>query len=321
MKEPIRIPPFVPCPECQTGLIVEEKFTIDYFIGATISCQHCKKPLVWWDVILSSIKRNFSFFLAFSAIGAQSLAFRIPLEPGKREHLKFSDYGIPLDAKLLYINYTSYSNGGSALLPLEVHGGVPIRHLIPNEIFLYPMPLGQGEVGKDCGASILVTWVPYVGDGESWQNLVDAFEAYGQGRYIAEIIPANVAVESKLSLLLKSFLVKFASKDNVENFLENAATYGHQLNIVLPLVTSTMKLPRLPDHIRGLLNRLRDLRNQLAHDGKLERPLEQNEASDLICAALFGFRYLGLIYDKLLANPNAGAALDTGQLSQTQSGV
>ena len=300
MKAPIQIPPFVPCPKCQEGLQVEEKFTIDYFTGATVSCRHCECSLDWWDVILSSIKRNFSFFLAYSAIGAKSLAFSLPLELGKRIHLKFSDYGIPSDAKLLYINYTPYTNGGSALFPLEIHGGVPIRHLIPNEIFLYPMPVGEGKVGKDCGVSILVTWVPYVGDDESWQNLVDAFEAYGQGRYFAEIIPANVAVESKLSRLFNSFLVKFASKVNVESFLENAATYGHQLNVMLPLVTSTMKLPQLPNHVRGLLNRLRDLRNQLAHDGKLEKPLEQNEAADLVCAALFGFRYLRLIYDKLL---------------------
>ena len=303
MKEPIHIPPIIPCPECQTAFSVEEKFIIDYFIGSIISCQHCKTSLDWWNVILSSIKCNFSLFFAFSAIGAQSLVLDVPLELGKTKHLRFNDYGIPPDAKLLYINYTPYTHGGCALSPLEILGGVPIRHLIPHEVSLYPMPMGEGEVGKDCGASILVTWVTYVGDDESWQNLVDAFEAYGQGRYAAEIIPANVAVESILSRILSGILLKFASRDNVRNFLENSATYGHQLNVVLPLVTSVMKLPTLPAHIRGLLNRLRDLRNQLAHDGKLETALDQNEAADLLCAALFGFRYMRLIHNRLSTMP------------------
>jgi hypothetical protein len=55
----------------------------------------------------------------------------------------------------------------------------------------------------------------------------------------------------------------------------NGATYGNQLNIILPEILFSLKLPTLNDLIRGKLNRLKDLRNLLAHDGHLHPTLER----------------------------------------------
>jgi hypothetical protein len=54
--------------------------------------------------------------------------------------------------------------------------------------------------------------------------------------------------------------------------------------------------PRLHEDIRGLLNRLRALRNELAHDGKPETPLKQRDAAELLVAAVFGFHYAQLLH-------------------------
>jgi len=77
--------------------------------------------------------------------------------------------------------------------------------------------------------------------------------------------------------------------------LESGATYSHQLNVVLPAFVSILKMPCLPDNIRGSLNRLRKLRNDMAHRGGLDIPIEKETAAEYLCAALFGFHYLKLI--------------------------
>ena len=55
----------------------------------------------------------------------------------------------------------------------------------------------------------------------------------------------------------------------------------------------------MSDNIRGLLNRLRKLRNKLVHEGIIEKQLEKNEVAEMMTAALFGFRYLELLEPEL----------------------
>lgn len=173
-------------------------------------------------------------------------------------------------------------------------GNQPNRHIIPPALTLYPMPYREEEASETVILAS-VTWVPRSPGDEAWRNLIDAFHAYAGRRYEAAIVPANVAVESRLSQLLGTFLGRVAGKDRVEAFLETGATYSYQLNVVLPALLSFTKAPQLPAHIRGSLNRLRDLRNDLAHEGHLESPLERDDVARLLCAALFGFHYLNLV--------------------------
>jgi len=37
---------------------------------------------------------------------------------------------------------------------------------------------------------------------------------------------------------------------------------------------------------------LKGLRNDLAHHGKLEEPLNKRQVAEMLCAALFGFHYV-----------------------------
>ncbi len=66
----------------------------------------------------------------------------------------------------------------------------------------------------------------------------------------------------------------------------------------------------MTDALRGRLNRLRDLRNQVAHNGVTKKPLVPHEAAEMICAALFGFQYLKILvakYKELSAEANAAS--------------
>jgi hypothetical protein len=149
-------------------------------------------------------------------------------------------------------------------------------------------------------ANIFVTWVPMSPDDAAWTNLVTAFSNYVAAcalgaNYEASLIPANVAVEARLFRFVERRLLKVAFKRRVKGFLTSNATYNHQLNILLPLIISeNIGVPSLPDELRERLNRLNELRNDVAHDGHCTPPLSKDDCAELITASLFAFRYLGI---------------------------
>jgi len=300
MEKPRYIAPWARCPGCGHPIQIEDKYVIDYFNSRPILCTNCQRSLDWWATVCREIEDNFMYNQAFAFIGARTLLFQLVLRGGQRTIYRFSDYGIPPDAKVLYVNYTSHTPDGRGYFPVEIHGNVPTRRFFMNEVALYPIPVGSGEPLPDSEVNVMVSWVPRTADDESWESLVDAFEAYGNARYPSMIVPANVAVESAMSRLLTSYLERFVSKKRTEDFLENAATYAHQLNVLLPVLGSLNGLPLIPDHVRGALNRLRDLRNDLAHAGALEQPLDHRGAAELLCGALFGFHYVRHIQQHLV---------------------
>lgn len=289
------LPPSVPCPHCHSVVQIDEKHFEAYFKGATTACPKCARPFDWWTMILQMVKEQWSL-LQLSPVGARLTFFQITLRPGESTTVNLGDHEIPSDAKILNVGYTPQGGG---LFPLEIHGNMPQRHIIPSTFRLYSMPLGPGP-HTETTVAVVVSWVPSIPEDYSWRNLLDAFEAYSVGRYQSMIIPANVAVESTLYTTLAAYLDQFVPSENVSSFLEDGATYDHQLNVVLPTLVSIRGLPPLPVHIRGLLNRLKRLRNQMAHKGRLKKHLETEEAAECLCSALFGFVYIRIVGRGLL---------------------
>lgn len=160
-----------------------------------------------------------------------------------------------------------------------------------NKIWLYPSLL-RNEEPVTTKVAILVTWIDHSVDEQALISITDAFDAYTQKRYQDAIIPANVAVESALSVALNYFLSSKLGKQRVEDFLTNAATYSHQLNIMLPLISGLLAFPSLPNEIRGQLNRLRDYRNQMSHKGLTENVINKDDMAVMLCAAVFGLQYV-----------------------------
>ncbi len=276
-------------------MTVQDAHTVAYFDKTPVTCSACKASVDWWATVLREVRDNFMMNQAFGLVGARSTIFRITLRPGERTRYSLSDHGIPADARVLYVNYTP----GGNLFPAELHGNVATRRHARNEMVLWPIPLtGLGEP-RPTDVDVMVSWVPHLQLDASWRNLVDAFEAYASGSYHLAVMPANVAVEAALSVFLFEYLNRYVAGDSVKRFLDEAATYSHQLNVVLPLIAALCRTPDLPNHIRGLLNRLRRLRNQIAHDGALDPSLSAADAAELLCAALFGFRYVGLVQSRL----------------------
>lgn len=233
-------------------------------------------------------------------VGAQTTSFTMPLRPGIRAKYRLSEKGIPPEAKVLHVNYSPNTCGGAnPVFPLEWHGNVPTRRFVSDEVILHPVPVTDGEPPTESKLGVMITWVPHGAADHSWQSLFDAFEEFVAGRYASIVVPANVAVESSLFPVLTRLIDQFVGKKRTDEFLSSAATYSHQLNVVLPLIVELRGLPRLPKHITGLLNRLRSLRNELAHSGGTRTPLDRKDAAQLLAAALFGFHYVRHVHWRL----------------------
>lgn len=266
----------------------------DYFLRRPIECQNssCGQSVDWWRAAVETACGEMANpILWFALIGAHIVAFPIELTPGTEYNLAFADHGVPDSAKILVVGYTPH---GGSLFPVEIHGNIPQRHLIPSVVRLYPRPFTPDTTPGPTKVMVMVQWVEARHAGDLWQQLVSAFEALAVGKFSEAIIPAHIAVEARLNRLMSRLLEGVASRERVDRFLADAATYSHQLNVLLPALLEGRQVPRLPEHIRGLLNRLRSLRNDLVHDGYLSDTLDSRSVAELLCAALFSFHYLRL---------------------------
>jgi hypothetical protein len=102
-----------------------------------------------------------------------------------------------------------------------------------------------------------------------------------------------------LSILMTKYVRQFCSNKRTSDFLENAATYSYQLNVLLPILCAHYGLRNLSKDVRGTLNELRSLRNQVGHRGKLDKPLTRPTAGRIFVGALFGFHYVRYIRSRV----------------------
>lgn len=292
------VAPWLACTECQAPIVVQGQYMLDYFIGKKVFCRDCRSEIDWWRAVKRAITENFMLTQAFSTIGATSSIIEITLKKGERTHFKMSDYGIPKTAKILHVNY-SPEHG---LFPLEIHGNVATNRTRYDQVTVYPMPmppLEDGEEVIECKAHVLVTWIEHSSMDASWKNMIAAFEAYNNDEIGSAIVPANVAVENTLSSVLYRYISRYVGNNKAEVFLDSAATYSHQINVVLPLIVSMLGLPALNDNIRGQLNRLRGYRNDIAHEGEPSDRLDKKDVAEMLCAALFAFYYINYVDTEL----------------------
>ena len=234
---------------------------------------------------------------AFSPIGAQTLLITERLYPDTHLKITFAEYGIPEDAKILSINYTP---DGGGLIPLEWHGNVPQRHFIPPTITLYPVRFGKDGPHGETEINVAITWVFHSKDDAVWGSLVDAFQAYVAKKFPDAVVPANTAMELTIRRLLTEVLSGVASNERISRFLEDAATYSHQLNVLVPTLARSANAPVLPDEIRGALNSLNKFRNEIAHNGEFRRTVDEDQQAEVLASVVFGLGYIQLVKPALI---------------------
>jgi hypothetical protein len=288
--------PLIFCRSCSHGIPIEHQIWFEYFEGVLSKCLHCGVEYDWHTVIKENLQAIPFSSVILAPVGAYQTIIREQLIVGRQLSVDFRKNGIPDNAKIIDINYTTV---GGNVFPLELRGNSPSSFEYTSHVTLHPVSFSNNSKEENSELNISLTWVPGGANDESWNNLGTAFENFLKKNYKACIIPANVAVESKLSGLLSRYLKNIVSKDKAKRFLEDGATYSHQMNVVLPMIIHERKISFLNESILGKLNRLRKIRNEIGHEGKSGTVLDKNETADLLSAALLGFHYLKLVEEKL----------------------
>lgn len=265
----------------------------EYFLNQEVICSSCSKAVDLFRMISDALSQEIFPWESFHLVGAQTSYLPIQIEPKKIYPLKFSDHGIPEDALILQVNFTVCGDGG--LYPLQFDKSLrQAGRFLPSFMPLYPSEFfhNSEQPVSTTDLQVFVTWIRHSSDDFALSNLVDAFYYYHQGEYAKAMIPANVAVEEPLKRLCAKWLSEVAGSDRVKRFLQDAATYSHQVNVLMLMLAKVKGQPLLPDDLRGKLNRIRNLRNDAAHDGRIPADLSKEEASSLVAAALLAHVYV-----------------------------
>lgn len=289
-RPPKTLSTFFRCPSCGASLAIPHNFIELQFSSNRITCPECSANDTPWRIALKVIQEEFMFTYLY-IIGAQSTLFSTKLYLNTYTYFDLHTEGLPINAIILDMNISS-----EGMFCMESNGYSRKNinrsaHLQLYGFHTYTSPDIHTEEGV---ANICVTWAASSENDTAWNNLVSAFDAYTNGDFRNAIVPANVAVESKLLSLMEKTFSGITNKKHASEFLRSAATYSHQLNILLPLVIKMKNIPPLDPIIRGLLNSLRDARNSVAHRGE-HNQLSKNRTAEFLTAALFGLRYLDYI--------------------------
>jgi hypothetical protein len=288
----------VVCPHCAKGLEISRHMYDAFFVSGGTACSVCGKQFDLWRAAMDGLAHPANPYLL---VGAHVTEFTTELRILQPKPVRLTDYGIDADARILERTLSTFSPLGTDGLNLVVELLQPSKDKRPMEggLLLAAVPVGE-HPPDSVGVSVMLVWIEASSLGPSRENLLLAMRALHFDRLDEAIVPSNTAVEASLGPLFELYFAANASRANVQAFLTDSG-YGHQLNVVLPTVAITHHLPKIPDHIRGALNRLRGLRNDLVHRGSTRHGLESGDVRELVCAAAFGMEYFRFLTEGLSA--------------------
>jgi hypothetical protein len=285
----------LPCPGCGGVTSADAQVFEAYFRGRLISCWQCSETFDWWDRAVEFTSAWPENWTAFCLVGATTVFKDVDLPPDRAIQINCADLGVPPEAEILRLQYSPVVPGEQrGPLPFEITGWEARIRTVPHVLWLYGATYGQA-LRESSTMKVAVTFTVHGPNEIPARSLAAAACQYSAGRYHALLVPANVAVEAAIYQVADIALRGFVGNGIRRGFLDGAVTYSHQLNVLVPLICHMTGAPALGDNLRGQLNRLRSLRNEMAHDGEPETQLSKKDAAQLLISAVFGFHYASLL--------------------------
>ena len=280
------------CPECNYVLPPLVECAPSYFREGFAKCGNCGSQIDLYNAALGKAMRlSIAGAWALTSLGAGQTSFVMSFETGKYYSVELENHGVPSGARILKRGYTGQ---GGDVTAMEWHGNTPPLRFPGTVLRLVGVALGEGPIPRVGQVAINVVWIRS-GESEAWPYLVTAFEAAAASEFAPAMVFAQSAVEISLMPLIKQRLTRYASAERVRNFMSGGLTYGHALNIVLPYMCAELGTPRMPDNVRGVLNKLREKRNNIIHEGSAGAAILPEEAMEGLCAASFGFEFMRFV--------------------------
>jgi hypothetical protein len=293
-------PDGLPCPRCGRVIPSVAEVFAAHFRGMAIQCPLCSAAFDWWAAAVDQVTSWPSELMAFCLVGSTTAYREVELPPDRGIQLNVDEQlGVPPDAEILRVSYAPMVPGEqNGPLPMEMTQWEAGIRTIPHVLQLYGATYGK-PTPQSSWMAVSVTFVAHEEDEASARNLATAASQFASGRYHAVLVPANVAVEAALHQTVELALSCFVGSSKLKRFLEDAATYFHQLHVLVPLLVHMTGAPPLPDRLRDQLTRLLTLRNQMGHRGRTRGTVSKTDAAELLVAAVFGYHYARLLRDEI----------------------
>jgi len=281
-----------------------------YFERGYVTCGHCGEQVDLWAVVSTRAAALRFTPWSLASMGAAQTWVRMSMETGKYYEVNLTDYGALADAKILAVSYSSQGGLDGSVMPLEWHGNTPVRRIRGTILRMIAVPLGEGPIPRVGKVAVSVVWIRG-GESDAWPYLVSAFEAAAAGDYAPSLVFAQSAVEISMMPVIASRFRQHSSGESVNRFMVDSLSYGHALNVVLPYLCAEVGAPKMPDAIRGALNKLRRTRNLIIHKGVRAAAVSHEDTTEGLSAAAFGFEYMRYVHPILSVVPPSRAGADS----------
>jgi hypothetical protein len=285
------------CFACNALVPIEREETVirETLMGSPPGCAPCGVPIDVWTNTRFAMAHESGLALA-AQVGARHTAILYRLGVGELATIDLREKGVPADAVILRVVHRASLAEGLGIVDIDATDSARAPG---HSVRVLGVRLSETDA-TDMQAQTTVTWAAHDADDDGRRSLNRALLAVATGRLEEAIIPANVAVEVTLARVLAEHLRGLRlSEKRIAPFMTEAATYSHQVNVLLPLVLAGTPAPPMSDHLRGILNRLRALRNDAGHRGKAREPLTADVVGECVAGAVFGFHYVRLAADFL----------------------
>lgn len=285
------------CPYCHWVMPRLIDCAPDYFRNGFVKCTNCGKQVdLWQAASRQAVSMSLAPGWALARLGAAQTNLVTRMEGGKYYEVDLTEHGVPPDAKILARNYTGQSGTMTAV---EWHPNAPPLRFPGTTLRLLGVSLEGGSLPRVGQVAINVVWIR--GDeSDAWPYLTTAFEAAAAHEYAPSIVFAQSAVEVSMMPTIKERLGLRAAAERVESFMKDSLTYGHALNVLLPYMSGELGVSKMPDVVRGALNKMRKKRNDIIHEGAKVATVTAEDAMEGLCAAAFGFEYMRYVRPILL---------------------
>jgi hypothetical protein len=262
-------------------------------LGRGVTCGGCGQAIDPWHVLVQSLKEPTPGASVPIGLRLTAIAYRLRMD--RIKELDLEREGVPAGAQLLNVRHSA-SSDECRIVDLDANDSARQPSTKYNLLGVWR---GQEPAPDDVQGWTMVLWAQHDRDDVARQQLVTALEALANGKLKDAIVPATVAVENPLSRAVDDYYQWIGvSNERRQSFLRDAATFSHQLNVLAPAIANHIGAPQLSVQLRGLLNRLRGLRNEVAHTGQVSK-LDRDIAAECVAAAVFGFRYARLLSECL----------------------
>lgn len=283
------------CPSCRYVLPSLADSAAEYFGRGYFKCTKCEAKVDLWEVASGRAKAHPAVgHWSLASLGAATTSLILHLESGRYYERDIVDYGAPPGSKILGVTFTGQGGQNGAVTALAWHNNTVARRITGTKLRMLAIPLGEGPLPRTGKVAIGITWIR-PGESDGWIYLSSALDSAADGELAPALVFAQAAVEVSLMPLVGRCLRLYASGDQVKEFMRDALTFGHALNVVLPNLCGRLGVPRIPDSIRGVLNVLRKKRNLIIHEGAAAANITPVNAAEGLAAAAMAFEYARFI--------------------------